>query len=97
MAARDKFAAQVRAHDVLGPELQLNLRVPERARLRRSRLNGTQHCDVVAEDAIIAHENICSILSGHPVAQSAWIAHARGYAEFHYVSKRYRLEELLLS
>ncbi|EJD37270.1 terpenoid synthase [Auricularia subglabra TFB-10046 SS5] len=52
--------------------------------------------DAVADATITAHQNICDTLSEHPGALEAWISFARGYVEFHFLSKRYRLGELRL-
>ncbi|EJD37288.1 terpenoid synthase [Auricularia subglabra TFB-10046 SS5] len=52
--------------------------------------------DAVTNDAIVAHQNVCEILAGSPRARDAWVSFARGFAEFHYASKRYLLQELQL-
>ncbi|EJD40376.1 terpenoid synthase [Auricularia subglabra TFB-10046 SS5] len=50
--------------------------------------------DTVARVAVDAHESICDALREHPAARTAWLAFARGYVEFHFAAKRYRLDEL---
>ncbi|EJD37269.1 terpenoid synthase [Auricularia subglabra TFB-10046 SS5] len=50
--------------------------------------------DAITDEAIDAHRSICAALSGNVRAHKAWLAFAKGYAEFHFATKRYRLNEL---
>ncbi|KZV99794.1 terpenoid synthase [Exidia glandulosa HHB12029] len=58
---------------------------------------GRSKADVLAAlvaGCVSAHERTQRLLQPHPEALKAYLAFARGYIEFHVVTKRYRLHEL---
>ncbi|KZV79138.1 terpenoid synthase [Exidia glandulosa HHB12029] len=58
---------------------------------------GRSKADVLAAlvaGCVAAHERAQRLLKPHPEALKAYLAFARGYIEFHVVTKRYRLHEL---